>query len=315
MERDQASKFVNDLLRLMVIAQRLRPVPHRRLPAGDQGRRQGHQGLAAAADRPAHAGAGALDHERQAGRRVRAHQGVQLRDLAAGHRPLPRQRLRAAGQRRHGAADDPADAADHRQPGPAARAQGRRDDQARPGDPGRRHRLGQDARRWPRWSTTATRTRYGHIITIEDPVEFVHPHKNCIVTQREVGIDTDGWEHRAEEHAAPGARRDPDGRDPRPRDDGARASPSPRPATCAWPRCTPTAPTRRSTAIINFFPEERRAAAADGPVAQPAGAGLAAPAAAPGGQGPRRGGRDHAEHAADLRPDLQGRGRPRSRRS
>ena len=35
---------------------------------------------------------------------------------------------------------------------------------------------------------------YGHIITIEDPVEFVHPHKNCIVTQREVGLDTDGWE-------------------------------------------------------------------------------------------------------------------------
>ncbi len=35
---------------------------------------------------------------------------------------------------------------------------------------------------------------YGHIITIEDPIEFVHPHKNCIVTQREVGIDTDGWE-------------------------------------------------------------------------------------------------------------------------
>lgn len=34
----------------------------------------------------------------------------------------------------------------------------------------------------------------GHIITIEDPVEFVHPHKNCIITQREVGIDTDGWE-------------------------------------------------------------------------------------------------------------------------
>ena len=34
---------------------------------------------------------------------------------------------------------------------------------------------------------------YGHIITLEDPVEFVHPHKNCIVTQREIGIDTDGW--------------------------------------------------------------------------------------------------------------------------
>ena len=35
---------------------------------------------------------------------------------------------------------------------------------------------------------------YGHIITVEDPVEFVHPHKNCIVTQREVGLDTEGWE-------------------------------------------------------------------------------------------------------------------------
>lgn len=35
---------------------------------------------------------------------------------------------------------------------------------------------------------------HGHIITIEDPVEFVHPHKNCIVTQRELGIDTDSWE-------------------------------------------------------------------------------------------------------------------------
>ena len=34
---------------------------------------------------------------------------------------------------------------------------------------------------------------FGHIITVEDPVEFVHAHKNCIVTQREVGLDTDGW--------------------------------------------------------------------------------------------------------------------------
>jgi twitching motility protein PilU len=33
----------------------------------------------------------------------------------------------------------------------------------------------------------------GHIITIEDPVEFIHPHKGCIVTQREVGVDTDDW--------------------------------------------------------------------------------------------------------------------------
>ncbi|MBL8380085.1 MAG: PilT/PilU family type 4a pilus ATPase [Burkholderiales bacterium] len=36
---------------------------------------------------------------------------------------------------------------------------------------------------------------YGHIITIEDPIEYVHPHKNCVVTQREVGVDTDSWEN------------------------------------------------------------------------------------------------------------------------
>jgi len=35
---------------------------------------------------------------------------------------------------------------------------------------------------------------HGHIVTIEDPVEFVHPHKNCMITQREVGVDTDSWE-------------------------------------------------------------------------------------------------------------------------
>ena len=33
----------------------------------------------------------------------------------------------------------------------------------------------------------------GHIISIEDPVEFVHPHKGCVITQREVGVDTETW--------------------------------------------------------------------------------------------------------------------------
>jgi len=36
---------------------------------------------------------------------------------------------------------------------------------------------------------------HGHIITIEDPVEYVHPHRNCVITQREVGVDTDSWEN------------------------------------------------------------------------------------------------------------------------
>lgn len=35
---------------------------------------------------------------------------------------------------------------------------------------------------------------YGHIVTVEDPVEFVHAHKNCVITQRELGLDTDSWE-------------------------------------------------------------------------------------------------------------------------
>ena len=33
----------------------------------------------------------------------------------------------------------------------------------------------------------------GHIVTIEDPIEFVHSHKSCVITQREVGVDTDSW--------------------------------------------------------------------------------------------------------------------------
>jgi twitching motility protein PilU len=35
----------------------------------------------------------------------------------------------------------------------------------------------------------------GHIITIEDPIEYVHKHEGCIITQREIGIDTDNWEN------------------------------------------------------------------------------------------------------------------------
>ncbi len=35
---------------------------------------------------------------------------------------------------------------------------------------------------------------FGHIVTIEDPIEFVHKHRNCIITQREVGVDTADYE-------------------------------------------------------------------------------------------------------------------------
>jgi len=36
---------------------------------------------------------------------------------------------------------------------------------------------------------------YGHIITIEDPIEYVHAHRNCIITQREIAVDTDSWDN------------------------------------------------------------------------------------------------------------------------
>lgn len=35
---------------------------------------------------------------------------------------------------------------------------------------------------------------HGHIVTIEDPIEYVHPHAGCVVTQREVGVDTEVWQ-------------------------------------------------------------------------------------------------------------------------
>jgi twitching motility protein PilU len=82
------------------------------------------------------------------------------------------------------------------------------------------------------------RNSQGHIITIEDPIEFVHEHKKSIVTQREIGVDTDNWEDRAEEHPAPGTQRDHDGRNPRSQDHGLRhrlcrnRTPRPRHAAC-----------------------------------------------------------------------------------
>ena len=44
----------------------------------------------------------------------------------------------------------------------------------------------------------------GHIVTIEDPIEFVHKHRNCIVTQREVGVDTETFEIALKKHITTG---------------------------------------------------------------------------------------------------------------
>ena len=58
----------------------------------------------------------------------------------------------------------------------------------------------------------------GHILTIEDPVEYQFKNKRSIVNQRESGLGHGIAADRAQERAAPGARRDPDRRNPRPRD-------------------------------------------------------------------------------------------------
>ena len=61
--------------------------------------------------------------------------------------------------------------------------------------------------------------RHDHILTIEDPIEFIHRHKSCIVNQREVGTDTKSFARRAQVRAARGSGHRPDRRDARPRDD------------------------------------------------------------------------------------------------
>ena len=62
-------------------------------------------------------------------------------------------------------------------------------------------------------------TREEHIMTIEDPIEFLHGHKKCIVNQRELGSDAQSFAAGPEGRPAPGPRRDPRRRDARPGDD------------------------------------------------------------------------------------------------
>jgi twitching motility protein PilU len=137
---------------------------------------------------------------------------------------------------------------------------------------------------------------YGHIVTVEDPVEFVHPHKNCVVTQREVGIDTDSWEaalkntlRQAPDVILMGEIRDP-------RNDGARGGlrrnrPPVHGHAARQQRQPGTRPDHQ------LLPRRAPRAAADGPVAEPALADLATAGAHRRRPGPGGGGRGAAEHA------------------
>ena len=107
------------------------------------------------------------------------------------------------------------------EPGRAAGAQGRGDDQARPGHPGGRHRLGQvdHAGGHDRLAQREQLRPHHHHRgpgRVRAPAQELRRHAaRSGPGHRQLGSG-------AEEHAAPGARRDPDGRDPRPRDHGAR---------------------------------------------------------------------------------------------
>ena len=52
----------------------------------------------------------------------------------------------------------------------------------------------------------------GHILTIEDPIEFVHLRKNCLISQREIGVHATSFSSRAAVGVARGSRRHPGGR-------------------------------------------------------------------------------------------------------
>jgi twitching motility protein PilU len=98
----------------------------------------------------------------------------------------------------------------------------------------------------------------GHIITIEDPIEYVHEHKNCIVTQREVGVDTDSW-HAALKNTL---RQAPDViliGEIRDRDTMDYAIAFAETGHLAMATLHANSANQALDRIINFFPEERRA--------------------------------------------------------
>jgi twitching motility protein PilU len=146
---------------------------------------------------------------------------------------------------------------------------------------------------------------YGHIITIEDPIEYVHEHKNCLITQREVGVDTESWAAALKNtlRQAPDVIQIGEIRDRETMDHAIAFSET-------GHLCMGTLHANSSNQaldrMINFFPEDRRSQ-----LLMDLSLNIRAmisQRAAEGRQGPHRGRRDHAQHAAHLRPRVQGRG-------
>ncbi len=98
-----------------------------------------------------------------------------------------------------------------------------------------------------------------HIITIEDPIEYLHPNNKATINQREVGTDTADLRPRPAGRAAPGAQGHPGRRDARRRDDLDRPRGLGDRATSCSRRCTRSTPPRPSTASSASSPRTRSA--------------------------------------------------------
>ena len=148
---------------------------------------------------------------------------------------------------------------------------------------------------------------YGHIITIEDPIEFVHPHKNCIITQREVGVDTDDWDIALKNtlRQAPDVILLGEIRDRRTMEYGIAFAETGHLAVATLHANNSNQAMDR---IINFFPEERRHQLLMDLSLNLKAVLVTAPAAAAQRRGKDRGHRGAAEFAAHLRSDPQGGG-------
>ena len=145
----------------------------------------------------------------------------------------------------------------------------------------------------------------GHILTIEDPIEFLFTNKKSVVNQREVGRDTQSLQIGLQERAAPGARLHPDRRDPRPRDDDrgdlVRAVGPPGAVDPARQQQLPRA--RPDPVVLHA---RGAAGAARRPGGRPARDRLAAPGARHRRR-PHAGGRGAAQHQAGPGADRAGR--------
>ena len=142
-------------------------------------------------------------------------------------------------------------------------------------------------------------TKPGHILTIEDPIEYLFEHKQSIVNQREIGVDTQSYHAGAAERAARGARPHHDRRNPRQGDDavGAAAHADRPPVPVHDPRQQQLS---RAVADHQPVPVRRALGGAVRPVDRPARDRLPAARAQPRRRAAARG-RDPAQHVADRR--------------